>query len=136
MNIREIENEIIEKLKSEFPELHIEGFPDKPEEFILLHPIGTLLVHYQGSNYSTSEAFGCITQENKKEFSITVVTRNLRGNNGAYEYIDKVKQILTGFKADECSQLYPIKDNFISENGGIWQYAVNFTLITQNIQIY
>lgn len=136
MNIRETENTIIQKLKSEFPEMKVEGFPDKPQEFILLHPIGALLVHYQQSTYKTSEALGCITQENQKEFSITVVTRNLRNNNGAYEYLDKVKKVLTGFKVDECSQLYPTKDYFISENGGIWQYAVNFNLITQNIQIY
>lgn len=136
MNIRTIENTIIQKLKTEFPELYVEGFPDKPEEFILLHPIGALLVHYQGSNFSTSEAFGCITQENKKEFSITIVTRNLRSNNGAYEYLDKVKEVLTGFKPDECSQLYPTKDGFVSEKGGIWQYAINFNLITQNVQIY
>ena len=94
MNTRTIENTLIEKLKQEFPEVLVEGFPDKPSEFILLHPIGALLVHYQGSNYSETEALGFITQKNKKEFSITVVTRNLRANNGAYEYIDKVKSVM------------------------------------------
>lgn len=136
MNIRTIENAIISKLKTSFPEVNVEGFPDKPSEFILLHPTGALLVHYQGSNYSNSEAFGSITQENKKEFSITIVTRNLRSNNGAYEYIDKVKAVLSGYKIDGCSQLMPSKDNFISENSGIWQYAINFTLTTQNVQDY
>lgn len=136
MNIRQIEDSIIEKLKKEFPEVKVEGFPDKPSEFILLHPIGALLVHYQGSNYTSSQSLGFITQDNKKEFSITIITRNLRSNNGAYEYLDKVKSVLTGFKIDECSQLMPTKDNFISENGGIWQYALNFTLTTQNIQSY
>lgn len=84
MNIREIENSIIAKLKQNFPEVLVEGFPDKPSEFILLHPVGALLVHYQGSNYFQSNAISFISQENKKEFSIIVVTRNLRGNEGAY----------------------------------------------------
>nr|DAU52940.1 MAG TPA: tail completion protein [Caudoviricetes sp.] len=136
MNIREIENSIITKLKTEFPEILVEGFPDKPSEFILLHPIGALLIHYQGSNYSTTNALGFISQENKKGFSITVVTRNLRSNQGAYEYIDKVKEVLTGYQIDECSKLMPIRDNFISENGGIWQYGIDFTLTTTNIQTY
>ena len=70
MNIREIENSIISKLKQNFPEVLVEGFPDKPSEFILLHPVGALLVHYQGSNYSQSNAISFISQENKKEFSI------------------------------------------------------------------
>lgn len=136
MNIREIENSIITKLKTEFPEILVEGFPDKPSEFILLHPIGALLIHYQGSNYSTTNALGFISQENKKGFSITVVTRNLRSNQGAYEYIDKVKEVLTGYQINECSKLMPIRDNFISENGGIWQYGIDFTLTTTNIQTY
>ncbi len=134
MNIRAIENSIIDKLKTHFPEVLVEGFPDKPSEFILLHPIGALLVHYQGSNYSNSAALGYIVQDNKKEFSITIVTRNLRANQGAYEYLDKVKSILTGFQVDECTKLMPTKDFFISENGGIWQYGINFTLNTTNIQ--
>ena len=134
MNIREIENSIINLLKQTFPEIMVQGFPDKPSEFILLHPLGALLVHYQGSNYTNTEALGFVTQENKKEFSITVVTRNLRSNYGAYEYIDKVKATLSGFSVDECTSLLPTKDYFISENKGIWQYGINFTLKTQNIQ--
>ena len=136
MNTRDIENSIIQKLKDSFPEVLVQGFPDKPSEFILLHPIGALLVHYQGSNYTNSNAFGIISQENKKEFAITVVTRNLRANQGAYEYIDNVKAVLTGFQPDECSKLMPLKDYFISENSGIWQYGITFSLTTTNIQNY
>lgn len=136
MNIRDIENAIIKKLKISFPELLVEGFPDKPAEFILLHPIGAILVHYQGSNYTNSNSFSSIIQDNKKEFSITIITRNLHSNEGSYEYIDKVKTILTGFKINECSELMPIKDFFISENNGIWQYGINFSLNTTNIQSY
>lgn len=134
MNIREIENTVIGQLKISFPEVLVQGFPDKPSEFILLHSIGALLVHYQGSNYTNTQALGFITQENKKEFSITIITRNLRNNDGAYEYIDKVKAVLSGLKIDECTSLIPTKDYFISENKGIWQYGINFTLRTQNIQ--
>lgn len=100
----------------------------------MLHPIGALLVHYQGSNYTNSNALGFISQDNKKEFSITIVTRNLRENQGSYEYLDKVKSVLTGFEPDGCSKLMPAKDFFISENKGIWQYGINFSLTTTNIQ--
>jgi len=134
VNIREIENSIIKELKTTFPEVLVQGFPEKPSEFILLHSVGALLVHYQGSNYTNSQSLGYIVQDNKKEFSITIVTRNLRANQGAYEYLDKVKATLTGFQIDECTKLMPTKDFFISENGGIWQYGINFTLTTTNIQ--
>ena len=136
MNTRDIENSIIQKLKGSFPEVLVQGFPDKPSEFILLHPIGALLVHYQGSNYTNSNALGIISQENKKEFALTIVTRNLRANQGAYEYIDNVKSVLTGFQPDECSKLTHLKDYFIAENSGIRQYGINFSLTTTNIQNY
>ena len=136
MNIREIENNIIEKLKDTFQNILVQGFPDKPSEFLLLHSIGALLVHYQGSTYSNTDALGFVSQENRKEFSITVVTRNLRTNDGAYELIDKIKSVLTGFEIKGCSELSPSKDFFISENNGIWQYGINFTLTTPNIQEY
>ncbi len=134
MTIDQIEKEIIQKLKVEFPDVLVQGFPDKPAEFLLLHSIGAILVHYQGSNYSSSNALAFVTQENKKEFSITIVTRNLRSHNGAYEFLDRVKQTLTGFKIDGCTPLTPTKDFFISENTGIWQYGINFSLTTQNVQ--
>ena len=113
MNIRHIETAIIEKLKSDFPEILVIGFPDKPSEFILLHQVGALLVHYQGGNYTNTQALSYITQDAQKEFSITIVTRNLRNNNGAYDYLEKVKSALSGFKIDECSLLYPVKDLYI-----------------------
>lgn len=136
MNIRDIENSIISELKKEFKELLVQGFPDKPSEFILLHPIAALLVHYQGSNYGNSYSIGCVNQENRKEFSVTVVTRNLRSNEGAYELIDRIKLLLTGFRPEGCSQMQPVKDYFISENGGIWQYGIDFRVTTVNIQNY
>ena len=136
MNIRDIEDKIIEKLKEKIPELLVRGFPDKPSEFILLHPIGAILIHYQGGNYSTTQSLGFINQVKTAEFSITIVTRNLRSNAGAYELLDKVRSILSGFEIDGCSELTPTKENFISENKGVWQYAINFSLTIPCIQIY
>ncbi len=135
MNIRDIEESIINKLKEEFKDLLVQGFPEKPSEFIMIHPIAAILVHYQNSSYTNTYSLGCITQDNKKEFSITVITRNLRSNNGAYELIDRIKRLLTGFSPDCCSKMMPVKDYFISENTGIWQYGIDFSLNTTNIQI-
>ena len=85
MNISEIENSIIEKLKPNFSNLLVQGFPEKPQEFTLLHPVGAILVHYRGGNYSNTDALGFISQDKKMDFALTIVTRNLRSNNGGYE---------------------------------------------------
>ena len=132
--ITEIENQIITRIKENIPELHVEGFPEKPSEFRLTHPKGAILVHYQSGNYSQSKSIGYIVQGKKLEFSITIVTKNLRSHEGAYFYLDKIRQILTGYRPDNCSKMQPIKENFLMENNGIWQYAINFSLITQNLE--
>lgn len=134
MNTRDIENKILAKLKESFPEFLVQGFPEKPQEFILLHPLGAILVHYRGANYSNSNAIFYISQEKTSEFAVTVVTRNLRANEGAYETLNKVKQILSGYKIPECTKLIPVKEGFISETNGIWQYEIIFKLTNTSIE--
>ena len=134
MSIRDIENSIIDKLKENFSNLLVDGFPEKPQEFTLIHPVGAILVHYRGGNYSNTDAVGFISQDKKMDFAITVVTRNLRSNNGAYEVLEKIKQVLCGFKILGCSKLTPVKEGFLSEISGIWQYEITFTLATPSIE--
>ena len=134
MNIQLIENSITERLKDKFPELHVQGFPDKPAEFRLLHPKGAILVHYQGGNYSESKSLGCLYQDKKLEFSISVVMKHLRTHEGAYEYLDKVRETLTGYKPENCSKMIPIKEEFLTEDNGIWQYSINFATTTPVIE--
>jgi len=132
--IKTIEDQIIQKIKGNVPELHVEGFPEKPSEYMLTHPKGAILVHYQEAQYTESKSIGYIVQEKKLEFSITVVTRSLRNHEGAYFYLDKIRQILAGYKPDNCSKMQPTKENFLMENSGIWQYAINFSLTTPSLE--
>ena len=134
MNIRNIENTLVDKLKKNFPKFMVQGFPEKPQEFTLLHPIGAILVHYQGANYTNSNELFLISQEKRLEFAITIVTRNLRSNEGAYETLEKVRQILCGYQIPGCTKLKPVKENFISETNGIWQYELRFTLTIPSIE--
>ena len=135
MTINTTENSITEILKEQLPELHVQGFPEKPSEFRLLHPKGAILVHYQGGNYSETKSLGCICQDKKLEFSITIVMKHLRSHEGAYEYLDKVRQILTGYKPENCTKMYPTKEEFISEDSGLWQYSINFVTTTPVLEI-
>ncbi len=134
MNIETIENKITDKLKSKLPDLLIESFPEKPQEFVFTHPKSAILIHYQGGNYGNLQSLNVIVQNKKMEFALTIITRNLRTNSGAYTLLEKIKSILTGFKIDGCSKMYPVKEDFLFENNGIWQYAINFELTTPSIE--
>ncbi len=60
--------------------------------------------------------------------------RNLRSNDGAYEVLDRVRELLTGFKIGGCSKIFMLKENFLLENAGLWQYAINFSLNSQSLE--
>ena len=44
MSIREIEDSIINYLKEKFPQFLVQGFPEKPQEFILLQNSNTKML--------------------------------------------------------------------------------------------
>lgn len=134
MNIEEIENQIVERLKNKITGLHIEAFPDKPQEFKFTHPKGVILVHYQGAHYGNIRSVDVVFQKKKMEFALTIVTRNLRTHSGAYSILEQAKSALTGFIIDGCSKLQAVKEGFLTENNGIWQYTINFELTTPSIE--
>ena len=83
MLITEIEDAIIERLKTNIPDLLVEPFPDNPSAYRLLHPKGAVLVRYRGGRYTNPETLGVIVQDRTIEFDLVIVTRNLRNHAGA-----------------------------------------------------
>jgi hypothetical protein len=132
MAINTIEQAIITQLETYITTLQVEGFPDKPSEYRLLHPTGAILVSYNGSNFSTPEGAGFILQTQNLEFSITVIVRNLRDKNGAYSHIDSIISTLTGFSPGGCGKMYPTTVTFLNESNGIWQYGMTFMAPSEN----
>lgn len=134
MNILEIEQAIIERLKLKIDGIPVEPYPDKPSEYRLLHARGALLVRYVGSDFSPPLPTDIVVQDRDVDFDVVVVMRHLTGHDGIYEMLDSVRMALTGFKPLGCSQMYPTSEKFVSEENGIWQYAVTFRTRTQHIQ--
>jgi hypothetical protein len=114
--------------------LKVEGFPDKPSEYKLLHPTGAILVAYNGSDYSVPESLQYVEQIHNMEFGATLIVRNLRDKNGAYNHIDKIISTLTGYSPTGCWKIYPKNVRFLVENSGIWQYAITFNVTNENIE--
>lgn len=124
------ENTIIERLAEKIQGVKIEAFPDEPKKLRLNHPKGHILVQYAGSDFSKSllEDENYISQERNMKFIINVVTRSLRGHQGAYAYLENCRKALTGYQIEECQKMYPIGDDFKdwSSEDGIWTYGIVF----------
>ncbi len=131
MDIKTTEDLIIARLISQITDLKIEGFPDDPEDYRLNHPIGAILVQYQGTKYSSPEEYNVIIQGSCiTTFAISLFTKNLRTNSGAYGYLENIKTALTGLIIPGQSRLYPTEDGFLGLKDGAFHYGITFALRT------
>lgn len=133
MGILTIENEIIEQLEDNISDLKVEGFPEKPNEYQLLHPKGAVLVSYTKSIFDEQSGFESIQQTEEMEFAILLMVRGLRDKNGAYTYIDTIKDALTGFQPTGCTKMFPTDIGFLKEENAVWYYTMGFKTSSENI---
>lgn len=94
-----IESAIVGRLESQITDLTIKAFPSRPEEFKKL-PVGhkgIVLVAYSGSSLGAPTNMDVLIQERVLEFSITLQIRDLRGHDGAYDYLDDIRAALSGW---------------------------------------
>lgn len=75
-----------------------------------------------------------INQEEANVFGITLITRSLHGNGGAYEYIQIIKESLVGLQPAGCGKVYCISGRFQSQEAGVWVYSLNFGVKTNFIE--
>ena len=126
MTTEQIEDAIVSRLKSSIPDLEVSPFPERPDEYGLIHPVGAVLVQYRGSEYSEPASLGTITQTRTMEFVVLLAVRHLRSHQGAYAYLDSIRGSLTGYVIPPLSKMFAVREAFLAEKGGIWWYAVEF----------
>jgi hypothetical protein len=135
MSIETIETDIINKLKTEIPDLKVEGFPDRWNEYRMIHPKGAILVQYTGSRFVDTElGFQSVQQLRNLEFGIVLIIKGLRDRTGAYTYIDSIVSTLTGFEPTDCLKMYPVSDDFLAEENGVFYYELKFIIPIENFE--
>lgn len=132
MTTQEIENGIVEKLRSEIlkEEADVLAFPDDACGFLPKHPVGAALVQYTSSSFAEPRTLGScpISQTRDMRFKVFVLRRNLRDHAGVYPALDAVRGSLSGFALEGTSRMYQLSEKFLSEQNGIWIYEMVFSL--------
>lgn len=134
MQINDFEKAIIDKLKDNITDVAIEAYPDNPDTYKLIHPKGAILVHYSGSKFMPSLYDEVIIQQRKLTYDIIILAKSLRGNGSIYETMDKVRETLTGFKYQDAIKMYPIDEEYIHQENGLWQYGMRFESRVKHIE--
>jgi hypothetical protein len=130
-----LEQAVLDRLTVCFPGLVVEPFPDDPDSYRLNHPVGALLLRYHGSKYGPLLDTGLVVQERAVALEVTLVFRCLNGKDGVYAHLEAVRQALAGFKPPAFAKLKPIGEEFLSQGGGEWRYAIDFATTTTVVEV-
>ncbi len=130
--LKKIQDNILNRLKSTvglLPAEAIDLFPDPPRKVEVTHPVGNVLLHYNGSGWDRPREFINMTQPGLGSWIVTIIGVSIRDNSSALDLIDAVYAGLTGYSpynSDDTKQLYPVKDGYLERNERLWMYYIEF----------
>lgn len=150
MNLLTAQNAIIARLKdqikaedsTDFQAPKIDSFPRDPTQYFdSIHSNGEILIRFERfvSEQPEPNRSNYIVQNLSIEWSIWIVSRDLinptNKTKGAYYYIDKVKDALSGWTIsltegsttttwNDSTPIYFTNGEFVEESEGVWFYAL------------
>ena len=121
-------------LQQAIPWVQVDEFPERPADYQFIHPVGAVLVAYQSSQFTAIEGLGHIAQQRNITLQLTVIGASLHGDSGALAILDEVRLAIVGFAPPNCLPCHLIREPFLSENAGAWQYALTVQTETQQVE--
>ncbi|MGL9719855.1 Gp37 family protein [Symbiopectobacterium sp.] len=126
---------VVERLRLQLPGLHVDFFPERPEQFRLNHSRGAVLVSYGKSRFGQTQDIGGVIQPQTVRLTATVVVKQLNGKGGAVAVLDQVRQCLGGWRPPDCQRdIWLVEEVFLGQTEGLWQYALTVETVTVFIQ--
>lgn len=114
----------------ELLEIAVLPYPEQPKNYYPENEPGDVLVRYEGRKILERDIAG---QTNKVKLfaEVVIVTREVRGENGAYSWLQQIYKALEGFTLDgAASPLNLEAESFMDENDGLWQYGQKWSMET------
>ncbi|WP_334467700.1 Gp37 family protein [Arsenophonus sp. PmNCSU2021_1] len=131
----DIMHALLALLTKRLPQLEVTFFPEHPERFHLNHPLGAVLLSFARSRFGDIQDVGRVFQPRVLHFTLTLVMRQLNGNEGAIALLDKLRQTVGGFMPPDCRRpLWLIDEVFLGQSEGLWQYALTVATETWFVQ--
>lgn len=132
--IEDIENILIERLQAELTELTVEAFPDNPDEYEFIHPLGAVLVQYESTKFNGDYALAFTAQPATLTFAVVSLNRSLRSHSGCYGVLERIRNTILGLKVPGLEQFKQADERFTAEEDGVWTYLQTFTVKTLILQ--
>ena len=114
--------------------LKVEVFPEAPDNYVLTHSIGAVLVVYKGSAYGEPRATDLVVQDREMDYELTILIRNLRKHQGAYAVLEALRVGLAGWMAPGANRgTRLVKDGFVNHQEGVWHWALGLRIPTTSM---
>lgn len=122
-----IERNLVEGLLAQIDDMSIESYPDDPRSFNLSHPRGAVLVKYQGHNNSKPNGFQQLRTYN---YSLFILIRSRRGNDGAYQVIEKIEEEILPSIIIDNTRFISLGANELEFDleDGVWYYELKILM--------
>lgn len=120
--LTEMETAIVALLAAALPDLAVEPFPDRPDNYRFTHPHGAVLVGYAGSRLAGPNVLAGTGQVRHIEFHLVIKVRSLRDHTGAYAVLDAIRTALSG-QTVLGARFYPAREQFDDVSSGVWTYT-------------
>jgi hypothetical protein len=122
--IENIESAIVSELEEKITDIKVVAFPSAASDFKKLpFQNGLVLVAYAGSALSEPTNRDSLVQSRFMEFTITLQVRNLRGHQGAYDYLETIRATLSGFSPNSDLNVMFMSDERLLQyvdNNWVW----------------
>lgn len=129
-----IMDDVLAKIRADFPDLEVELFPEAPHNYRLNHPTGALLLSFPAGQFGKPLHTGAVVQQRDLQLRITLMFRQLNGRDGAIDVLDRLRLALVGYQPAHCRRrMFAVDEKFIGNIDSIWQYAL--AVATETLQI-
>lgn len=119
------------------PAICVESFPSNFDDYLnkFNHPVGTALITYAGTSYTSQHTLGLSVQGKKLDFSIVLLLRARKNKSeDVYPYLDAIEQALIGYKISGCDKITLSKSRFLDENYGVFIYQIDIQTTTKAVE--
>lgn len=118
------EGEIIASLSSSLNNCAVREYPEKPKDYFLKHPVGEVLVRYDGTTFGDSDVSES-SQEMEVRIELILVFKNLRNNTGLYATMNDIRNSLFGKRlTNSISGIQFEREDLIGEEKGVWEMGL------------
>ena len=128
MSPEAFEAAIIEQISAQ--NLSAIAYPENPKNYYPENETGDVLVRYEGRKVLGRD-LGNGQNKVKLFAEVVVVSRELRGPDGAYAWLQQIYKALEGYTlSGSAGPLNMEAESFMDENNGIWQYGQKWSMVT------